>query len=159
VRLGVACDEVALHAANQCAQEHNETWLTLRCLQARAELALAHDDAQDCMKYTDQLLALATGGELQEVIGQAHRLRGMAQLALNEYGSAQTELMHALTLAEQIGCVRLAWESHRALADIAAVRGDVRSKENSAARVSELAEQISESLRGSGLTANFEAEQ
>jgi hypothetical protein len=67
--------------------------------------------------------------------------------------------MLALTLAEQIGCVRLAWEVHCALTRLAAARGDIRGKENSAARARVLAEQIVESLRGSGLTANFETEQ
>jgi hypothetical protein len=159
VRLGIACDAAALHAASQYAQEHNEAWLTLRCLQALAELALAHDDAHECINYADQLLALATGGDLREMIGQSHRLRGLAWLALNEHASAQTELMLALTLAEQIGCVRLAWEVHCALTRLAAARGDIRGKENSAARARVLAEQIVESLRGSGLTANFETEQ
>jgi tetratricopeptide (TPR) repeat protein len=158
VRLGVACDEAALHAASQYAQDHSEAWLMLRCLEALAELALAQGDAQGCINYADQLLALATSGDLQEMIGQAHRLRGLAWLALNEYGSAQTELMLALTLAEQIGCVRLAWESHRALADIAVVRGDVSGKEISARRAHELAEQIAESLRGSGLAAGWSVE-
>jgi tetratricopeptide (TPR) repeat protein len=159
VRLGIACDAAALHAENQYAQEHSEAWLTLCCLQALAELALSQGDAQGCIKYADQLLALATGGYLRELIGQAHRLRGLAWLAINEYESARTELMLALTLAEQIGCVRLAWEVHRCLARIAAAIGDIRTKENSDARARELADQIEESLSGSGLNANFESEQ
>ncbi len=159
LRLGVACDQAALQAARQYAQDHSETWLTLRCLEALAELALTHGDAQGCITYANQLLALASRGDLRELIGQAHRLRGLVWLAINEYESAQTELMLAVMLAEQIGCVRLAWESHRTLAMIAAANGDVGGKEDCEARARVWAVQIVESLRGSGLTANFDVEQ
>ena len=68
------------------------------------------------------------------MLAQAHRLRGLAWLAAGQHESAQQELTLALTLAEQIGQVRLAWECLRALARVAAARGDENSKAKHEAR-------------------------
>lgn len=159
LRLGIPCDRVALQAAWQHAQDHGEAWLALRCLEAFAELALATGDADECITYSDQLLALASRGDLRELIGQARRLRGLAWLAARAHESARTELTLALTLAEQIGCVRLTWECHRALARVAAALGDAAGKNDSEARARKLADQMTESLRGSGLISNLAAHQ
>ena len=158
LRLGIPCDQAALQAARQYSQDHSEAWLTLRCMEALAESALANGDADGCFTYADQLLALASRGDMRELIGQARRLRGLAWLAVNEYESARKELRLAVTLAEQIGRVRLAWECHRALARAAAALGDGSGKNDSEARARELADQIAQNLHRWGLTANLEAD-
>lgn len=155
LRLDIPCDQAALQAARQYAQDHSEPWLTLRCLEALAELALANGDALGCITHADQLLSLASRGDLRELIGQAHRLRGVAWLAVNAYESAWKELTLAVMLAEQIGRVRLAWDCHSALAWVAAAVGDGAGKNNSEARARTIAEQIVTDLGGSGLTSNL----
>lgn len=156
LRLGIAGDQAALQAAGQYAQDHSEAWLTLRCLEALAEWALANGDAEGCITQADQLLALASRGDLRELTGQAHRLRGLAWLALNAHEAARKELTLGLSLAEQIGRVRLAWECLRALARVATALGDGSGENNSEVRAHALAARIAESLRGSGLTSSLE---
>jgi tetratricopeptide (TPR) repeat protein len=158
LRLGVPADRAALQATQKYAQHYSEAWLTLRCLEALAGWALTNGDAQGCITQADQLLALASRGEMREQIGQAHRLRGLALFALNAHEPARNELTLGLGLAEQIGRVRLAWECHRALARVAAALGDGKGESNSTTRARALAAQIVESLRGSGLTSNLEAD-
>ena len=152
LRSGLGCDRAALRTAEQYSQEHSEAWLALRCLEALAESSLAEDDAQGGLTHSGQLLALASRGDMRELIAQAHRLRGLAWLADGDHESAQTELMLALALAAQIGRPRLSWECHRALACSAAAAGDAsdESAHEESARV--LAARISENLQGSGLT-------
>ena len=157
LRLGIACDQAALQAARQYAQDHSEAWLTLRCMEALAEWALARGDADACMAYADQLLALASRGDMRELIGQAHRLRGLAWLAVNAYESARADLTLAVTLAEQIGRVRLAWECHGALARVAAALCDESGKTDSETRAGALADQIAHNLRSSGVNFNLQA--
>jgi len=157
LRLGIPGDRAALQTALQYSQDHSETWLTLRCLEALAEVALVNGDAQGCTTYADQLLSLASRGDMRDLIGQAHRLRGLAWFAANAHESARKELTLAVTLAEQIGRVRLAWECHRSLAQVAAVLGDESEKNQQQARA--LAAQVVENLYGSGLAANWEADQ
>lgn len=157
LRLGRPCDRAALQAARQYAHDHSEGWLTLRCLEALAELALASGDAHGCIAHADALLALASRGDLRELAAQARRLRGLAWLNDRAYDSARQELTLAVTLAEQIGRVRLAWACHGALADVAAALGDDSVNNISAARARALAEQMAGNLAGSGLTANWDA--
>jgi tetratricopeptide (TPR) repeat protein len=152
LRSGLGIDKAALLAASQYSQQHSEAWLTLRCMEALAESALADGDAQGCLTHTDELLALASRGDMRELAGQAHRLRGLAWLAAGDRESAQEELMLALTLAEQIGRLRLSWECHRALARSAAAAGDARDEHAHQASARDLANRISASLQGSGLT-------
>jgi hypothetical protein len=97
------------------------------------------------------LLALASHGDLRELAGQAHRLRGLARLAILAHEPAREALLLALELAEQIGSVRLAWACHRALAQVAAALGDGGGQNASEARARSLAEQMGGSLAGSGL--------
>ncbi len=158
LRLGIACDQAALHVAWQYAQDHSEAWLSLRCIEALAEWALANGDAQGCIAYADQLLALATRGDMRELIGQARRLRGLAWLAVNAHESARQDLTLAVKLAEQIGRVRLAWECRRALAQVAAALGDERGKTDNEARTRALADQIAQNLRSSGVTFDRKAD-
>ena len=158
-RLGTPCDQAALQAALQYAQDHSEVWLTLRCLEALAESALANGDADGCIAYADQLLALASRGDLRDIRGQAHRLRGLAHLMLRAYESAREELTLAVTLAEQIGRIRLAWECQRALARLAAALGDEGAHNDSEGRARALADRMGDGLGGSGLTFNLDSHQ
>lgn len=157
LRCGVPADRAALQGALDYSQDHSEAWLTLRCLEALAESALANGEADGCIRYADQLLALSSRGNMRELTGQAHRLRGLARLAVNAYESARKELAQALTLAEQIGRVRLAWDCHLALARVAAALSDAKSEHEQRASASAATLQITESLRGTGLTSNLEA--
>ena len=158
-RLGRPIDEAALQADWQYAQDHREVWLTVRCLEALAESALVNGDADGCTRYADQLLLLSSRGGMRELIAQAHRLRGLAALGVNACESAYKELTLAVTLAEEIGRVRLAWDCYSALARINAALGDERGKCNNETRARTLSEQIVESLHGSGLTSNLAAAQ
>ena len=159
LRLGTPCDQAALQAALQYAQDHSEVWLTLRCLEALAESAWANGDAPGCTDYADQLLALASRGDLRELIGAAHRLRGLAHHMLGAYESARQTLTLALTLAEQIGRIRLAWSCQRALAGVAAALKDEGAHNESEGRARELADRMAERLGGSGLTFNRDSHQ
>ena len=156
-RSGVPVDLATLAGALQYAQDHSETWLSLRCLEAMAETALAEGDAQGCTRYADQLLAVASSGNMREQIAQAHRLRGLASLAVVGYEPARKELTQSLTIAEQIGNIRLAWNCRLALARVAATLGDPKSEHDHLANASALAAQIAQNLHGSGLTSNLEA--
>ena len=156
LRLGLGIDQNALQAALDYAQAHNEGWMALPCLHALAQAALARGDAPGCLDFANQLLVLATRGGMKAIAGLAHRLRGLAQLALRAYGPAQFELALALDLAAQIGQIRLAWECHRALAQVCLALGDAGAKDDHLARSRVLADQISRSLDGSGLTSNLD---
>ena len=155
LRFGIPANRATLQAAQHYAQEHNEAWLALRCMEALAESALADGDAQGCIGHADQLMALASSGDMRELVGQAHRLRGLAWFAVKAYEAARTELSRALTLAEQLGQIRLAWECHVSLAriDVALGEGDNASAHRASA--DGLAARIADSLRGSGLVSNL----
>ena len=165
LRQGGGCDRAALLAALKVAQEHSEVWLMLRCLEALAELALpdvnpnaeAHRPASACLSYADQLMALAERGGLQELIGQAHRLRGMAAWAAGRVSDAQEQFTAALQSAEAVGRIRLAWDCHIALALIAASLDDAASQKNHQTQANALAACIAQSLVGSGLTSALSA--
>ena len=157
LRLGIPCDQAALQAAWQYAQDHSEVWLTLRCLEALAESALANADALGCITHADQLLVLASRGGLREMSGAAHRLRGLAHLILRAYESAREELTRAVTLADQIGRIRLAWACQLALAQVASALGDRGAHREREGRARELADRMAESLGGSGLTFHPES--
>ena len=156
LRLGCQIDQAAMQAALQYSQDHSEAWLTLRCLEALAELALASGDGDGCIRHADQLLALATRGDLKQQIAIACRLRGLAFLAVNANEAARTQLAQATTLAEQIGHLRLAWQCHRALARAAAALGGGTAESDEKAHM--LAARIAQNLYQSGLTSNLEAE-
>ena len=157
LRLGVPGDRVTLQAARQYAQEHNEGWLTLRCLEALAELALVEGDAQEGSKHARELLALASRGGMRELTGRAHCLLGRAWLAGKAYEAARKDLVEALGEAKGIGQIPLAWKCHRALAQVAAALGDAGAEDHQRACADEIAVRIALNLQGSGLTFNLTA--
>jgi tetratricopeptide (TPR) repeat protein/transcriptional regulator with XRE-family HTH domain len=157
LRTGRAAAQDDLLAALKNAQTHHEAWMVLPCLNALAEATLALGDAPGCMVFANQLLMLAAKADMKAMAGQAHRLRGLAQLSVKAYGPAQDELGLALALAAQIGQIRLAWDCHQALAQVCLALGDDAGKNDHLARSRLLADQISRSLDGSGLTSNLDA--
>ena len=165
LRQGGGCDQAALLEALQVARDHREVWLMLRCLEALAELALSDANAITRARrpasagtgYADQLLALAKRGALQELIGQAQRLRGMAALTAGDLGNAQQQFTLALKSAETVGRIRLVWDCHRALASIAATLGDAAGQKNHQTQAHALAACIALSLQGSGLASALPA--
>lgn len=151
LRLGVPGDRATLEAARRYAKEHDEGWLTLRCLEALAELALVEGDAQECIKRSRQLLALASHGNMRELNGRAYCLLGRARFAGKAYEAARKDLVAALGESTVIGQIPLAWQCHRELARIAAVLGDARDGDHQRACADEIAARISLNLQGSGL--------
>ena len=91
MRLGLPHNQAALLSALQYAQDHDEVWMSARCLEVLAELALAKGDVQACIAYADRLLSLASRGEMREMMGQAQRLRGMANVALGVKSEDQVQ--------------------------------------------------------------------
>ena len=91
LRLGLPHNQAALLSALQYAQDHDEVWMSARCLEVLAELALAKGDVQACIAYADRLLSLASRGEMREMMGQAQRLRGMANVALGVKSEDQVQ--------------------------------------------------------------------
>ena len=157
LRLGFPCEQTALQTAWQYAQDHSEAWMTLRCLEAQAEWALVHGDTHGCIAHAGQLLAMASGADMRELVAQAHFLCGLAWLAAKACDAACQELTLALHVSEQIGRVRLMWDCHQALARAAAAIGDERAKNKHQERAQELATPMKENLRGTGLTCLWDA--
>ena len=87
----------------------------IACLD-EALTALVNGDADGCIRSADLLLALSS--------------RGLAWLAVNAYECPPKEMAQALTLAKQIGRVRLAWDCHQALARVAAALGDAKCEQD-----------------------------
>lgn len=158
-RSGVRADEPGLRAACEYARQHRESWLTLRCLEALAELALHADDAQGCLGWSGDLMTLASGGGLRELVAQAHRLQGLARCALGEHRHAHEDLAAALAVAAQVGNVRLSWECHSALAEASEAAGDVVAARAHRSQARDRAAVIEQNLRGSGLAHRLAADQ
>ena len=129
LRSGFSCNLAVLLSDLQYAQEHNEVWMTIRCLEVLAESALAIGDTQACIAYADRLLSLTSQGDMREMMGQAHRLRGIACMADKTYEAARQELIHALALAEKSGQVWLIDGCHQALIEVNAALG-IKSHEH-----------------------------
>lgn len=152
LRIGGPVDPAALQAALRETQEHSEAWQTLRCLEALAESALAAGDAALCIGYADQLLSFAARGNLAEIVGRAHCLRGLAWLSADNAESARRDLLLAAASAERVGRVRLSWECHTALAQTAKALGDDIESDRRLACAGAIAAHVVQNLAGSGLT-------
>ena len=146
LRSGVPFDRGFLQQAQRDAQQKNEAWLTLRCMEALAESALVSGDGQQCIEHVDQLMALARAGDMREQMGRACRLRGLARLATGDDESAVSDLTQAVKIAQQIGHLRLERDCHLALDRVGAAfgkgNGDGDGDEVRRARVSTLSAQL-----------------
>lgn len=153
LRGGQACDAGGLLAALLYCRQHSENWLASRCLEALAEHTLAVNDARACLERAGELLALAEGGQMRELVARAHWWRGMARAAMGNQEPAHAELAKALQLAERIGQVRLQLDCHLSLAKAAAARGASGDASAHRSSAGALKERISLSLQASSLVA------
>jgi tetratricopeptide (TPR) repeat protein len=154
-RLGQPGSAAALHAVLEQTRCNAERYMTIRCLDALAELALAAGDAEHCRAYADALLALAEENGLREQEAVARRWRGAAALMRKEYAAAQVELSQAAALAESVGRVRLYFDAQAALARLYAAQGRDADARRHAARAQASAAAIAASLAGSELDARL----
>jgi tetratricopeptide (TPR) repeat protein len=108
-RLGEATDMAALQARLEQTRGSAERYLSVRCLDGLAEIALAGGDAAHCRAYANELLAIAEANGLRELEASARRWRGEAALAEKAYAQAHAELTRAAALAACSGTPRRRW--------------------------------------------------
>ncbi len=154
-RLGQRDGAAALHAVLEQTRRNAERYMTIRCLDALAELALAAGDAERCRAHADELLALAEENGLREQEAVARRWRGAVAIARKQYAAAQVDLSQAAALAESVGRVRLHFDAQAALARLYAAQGRHADARRHAARAQASAAAITASLAGSGLDAQL----
>jgi tetratricopeptide (TPR) repeat protein/transcriptional regulator with XRE-family HTH domain len=154
-RLGHEDVAPALQASLEQARRSCERYLMARCLEGLAMVALQQGDASRCRAFADELLALAEANGLRELEASARRWLGEAWLAEKACAQAQTQLLHAATLAKDIGRMRLRMDIEAGLARLFTEQGqrDLASLHGTSART--LADRIEESLASSGLEARL----
>ncbi|MHB8534742.1 MAG: ATP-binding protein [Sulfuricaulis sp.] len=154
-RLGQKIDTAGLHTTLEQTRRTSERYMTVRCLDGMAEIALAAGDARGCRGYGDELLAIAAPNGLRELEAVARRWRGEALLAEKDYVAAQAELSRAAALAEDIGRVRLEMDAQSAWARLLAAQGQSDVAQRHGAKARAIAEAIEKSLESSGLEARL----
>lgn len=142
LRLGDFSIEQILYTTLEDAVSRRLELHAVRCLEGLAELALAKNDPRQALQHADWLQRLAQPGGLREMVAQAHRWRGEALLALEDFNQSAAELQQALALAESIGRPRLQADVHAALARLF----KARQNEEAAAQHRAQAGQIEDSL-------------
>ncbi|HZY40366.1 MAG TPA: hypothetical protein VFF59_00035, partial [Anaerolineae bacterium] len=150
-RLGHKDVAPALQAALEQTRRTSERYMTVRCIDGLAEIALGAGDASRCRAYGDELLAIAEPNGLREFETVARRWRGEALLAEKAYLEAQAELSRAVALAEDIGRVRLQMDAEAALARLFGAQGQSDAAQRHGAKARAIAEAIEKSLVTSGL--------
>ena len=95
----------------------------IRALEGLAELGIANGDADQALRYADDLLSRAEADLLNEMIAQARRWRAEAFMLTGELDRAETELIDALSRADDVGRLRLLWEVHDALHRLYTMQG------------------------------------
>lgn len=144
-----------LEAALAQARRNSERYMSLRCIDGLAEIALAQGDAARCHAHADELLAISTPNGLREMQARAHRWRGEALFAQENHQEAQSELSRAAGLATDIGQVRLQLDAQSALARLCAAQGKSTAAQNHAGKARVIAQKIEASLENSGLRAQL----
>jgi Flp pilus assembly protein TadD len=81
----------------------------------------------------------------------AHLARGQALADAGEPAAAETELLSAAALAEQIGRVRLCWDIHMSLASLYHTRGRDDEADRHASAARDIAHRIMSNLRDPAL--------
>jgi tetratricopeptide (TPR) repeat protein/transcriptional regulator with XRE-family HTH domain len=152
-RLGQKDVAPALQLTLERTRRTSERYLTVRCLDGLAEIALAEGDASRCRAYGDELLAIAVPNGLREYEAVARRWRGEALLAEKAYLEAQAELSRAAALAQDIGRVRLEMDAEAALARLFGAQGQSDAAQRHGAEARVIAAAIGKSLASSGLEA------
>jgi tetratricopeptide (TPR) repeat protein len=130
-------------------------YLLPRCLQGRAELALAAGDAAAALACADELLALARRNGLREAEAGAQLWRGLALLGSDAHAAASAELQQGLGLAAQIGRVSLQRDLHHALARLHAARGATELAQEHAQQAGNISAAMLHSLHTSAPTATL----
>ncbi len=129
----------------------SERYMTLRCLEGVAELALTAGDVEHCEEAADELLGMAIHDGLKEMEGVARRWRGEARHLKGDPAASHAELVLAARLAGEIGRVRLQLDVELALARSCSAQGkhdQARQHHDCAQRISLL---VTESLAASEL--------
>lgn len=143
----------ALQAELEQTRRTAERYMMVRCLEGLAEIALAAGDADGCLAYADELLAIAEANGLRELAAVARRWRGEAMLAKKDHAAAQAELSRAAALAEEIGRVRVQFDTQRALNRLHAAQGQRDDARYHRAKLRTIKETMKQSLESSGLVA------
>jgi pimeloyl-ACP methyl ester carboxylesterase/tetratricopeptide (TPR) repeat protein len=120
----------------------------VRCLEGLAEFYLAAGNPQETREHGEYLLAAATPGAHRELIAQAHRWRGEALLAMDDYAAAESALQEALNLSRQITRPRLAWDIHDALARLCRITGNEPAAKTHEARIADIVGTLAQNLAG-----------
>jgi tetratricopeptide (TPR) repeat protein len=151
---GIAAD---VEAALDRSRHNAERYMTTRCLEALAEIALTAGDAGRCRGYADELLALAEANGLRELEACARRWRGEALLADKAHAAAQGELSRAAAIASDIGRTRLRLDIEAALARTCAAQRKRAAAQQHEGNAQAIAEAIAGSLGASGLESRLQA--
>jgi tetratricopeptide (TPR) repeat protein len=154
-RMGQEVDVHALQATLEQTRRTSERYMTVRCLDGLAEIALRAGDTIRCRAYADDLLAIAESNGLRELEAVARRWRGEAMFAEKDYTQSEEELSRAAEIAEDLGRVRLQWDLHNVLAGLCRVQGQRDSSQFHDDRALAIADAIEKSLESSGLEARF----
>lgn len=115
-RSGERVNPAGLRAVLDKTRGTSERYLTVRCLEAMAELLLAAGDPPASLACSAELLRIAEAGGLREMEAIGRRWRGEALILSGQRALAQEELSRALMLAQEIGRVRLVSDVRVALA-------------------------------------------
>ncbi len=150
-RLGQRDVGSTLQALLDRTRRSSERYLTVRCLDAMAEIALAAGDPPRCRAHADELLAIAGPNGLREIEAGARRWRGEAWLAESDCAAAQAELARAATLAQAGGRLRLQRDVDAALARLSAAQGRTDAAQRHRERADRTTQAIADSLVGSDL--------
>jgi len=154
-RLGEKVDTSALQSTLEQTHQCSERYMQVRCLEGLAEIALANADSKVCLHYADRLLAIATANDLRELKAVALRWRGEAYLAEQDYQAAHTELTTAEQLANQIGRVRLQYDTQVALAKLFSVQKQKQTAQNHFDQAHKIQQTIESSLQSTNLKAHL----
>jgi predicted ATPase/DNA-binding XRE family transcriptional regulator len=118
VRLGqLDAGETLEREAAHC-REYGELYQLTRCLEGLAEAAAARGDPDACLRHARELLALAGRSELKELTASARRWCAEALIAKGDKRSAGAELTAAVSIARDVGRVRLIYDIERSLAGL-----------------------------------------
>ncbi len=156
-RLGQRGLAPALEVAREQSLRSADRYMTLRCLEALAEVAFTEGDAPRCRGCGDELLALAQANGLREIEGMARRWRGEALFAENAIAAAHAELSRAAALAQDIGRSRLMWDIESTLARVCAAQGESDAARHHETKAGGIAQAIEASVGASGLEVRLRA--
>ena len=154
-RLGQTVDTSAQQTTLQQTRRTSERYMMVSCINDLAEIALAAGDANLCRAYADELFTIAEANDLREHEANARRWRGEAMLVEKDFASAQAELSHAATIAEDIGRVRLQMDTHVALTRLFTAQGQHDTAQRHEEKAHATKEAIEKSLAYSGLEARL----